>query len=271
VLPLPLPWHRSTIIRVAVVDWKLGDGLPVTKQVRQGHLPNCPIAAILSALGNTKEGSKYLDGLIIEFTGTTVRTSLPGELVTKLWHSDEDKDDKPQVPVLESKRYFTVSLKKFGKPIEVHNTFYVGYTDGTNYDLVFMNSPNDVLWPAVIEKACAIYYGNSYPAMSDYKKHTANEFYELIVGVTVDALKIEDTTDIEKIRDVAREAPRAATIAASREKLPAAAPVTPWHAHAVLGMTGKNIDLYDPMAAKVKSLSFDDFRANFQMMLFPKR
>lgn len=273
-LALPLPWHSSTIIRMAVVDWKLADGPPVTSQVRQGHLPNCPIAAILAALGNSKDGQQYLDGLITEYKGTPVKSSLPGELVTKLYEHEDDPDDyKPQAAELTSNRYFTVNLKKFGKPIEVHDTFYVEYTDGTYYKLVFMNSPNDVLWPAVIEKACAIYYSNSYPEMSNYKKYKANVFYELLTGFAVDGLDIKDDTDIEKIRDVAREAKRVPTIAASRDtdKMPAGAPVTPWHAHAVLGMTGKKIDLYDPAAADIKHLEFDVFRKTFQTMLFPKR
>ena len=83
-LPMPPPWHSSTIIRAAVVDFPLGDGMPVTQQVRQGSLPNCPIAAILAALGNTKDGQKYLDSLIKQVKGTPVETTLSGDLVAKL-------------------------------------------------------------------------------------------------------------------------------------------------------------------------------------------
>ena len=267
-LPIPPPWHSSTIIRAAVVDFKLGDGMPVTQQVRQGSLPNCPIAAILSALGNTKDGQKYLDSLIKQIKGAPVVTTLSGDLVAKLWHSDEDADDKPQAPELRSDRYFSVTVKNFKKPIEVHDTFYIKYTDGADRDLVFMNSPAGVLWPSVIEKACALHYG-SYPAMSDYKKLTANDFWELLLGSPPQGgFKVEDSTDIEKIRDAARAAPRVPTIAASRMPVPDGAPVTQWHAHAVLGMTGKNIDLYDPAKAKIISIEFEEFRRDFQTVLF---
>src|SRR4029077_19012968 len=156
-------------------------GLPVTEQVKQGSLPNCPSAAILAALGNTKDGQKYLDSLITQYTGATVKTTLSGEVMSKLVWDDEDPDDKPQAKELTSQRYCVVSLKAFKKPIEVHNTFYVKYTDGTDLELVYMSSPSGLLWPSVIEKACALHYG-SYPAMSDYNKLKANDFWALLLG-----------------------------------------------------------------------------------------
>jgi hypothetical protein len=270
-LPMPVPWHSSTIIRAAVVGTKLSDGAPVTKQVRQGSLPNCPIAAILAALGNTKDGQRYLDTLITQFSGTTVKTSLSGDVMAKLIWADEDVDDKPQAKELTSQRYFVVTLKAFKKPIEVHDTFYVEYTDGPNLQLVYMNSPSDVLWPSVIEKACALHYG-SYPAMSDYNKIKVDDFWELLLGSRPNPLVIEDSTDIEKIRDAARAAPRIPTMAASRTvhrdghlaPIRDGSPITPWHGFAVLGMTGKNIDLYDPAKAKVISITFEEFRSDFQ-------
>lgn len=260
---MPPPWHSSTIIRVSVVDWKLSDGLPTTTQVRQGALPNCPIAAVLAALAHTPVGQRYLDGLITEYIGAVVKTTLSGDVMDKLVWEDEDKDDKPQAKQLVSKRYFSVKLKK---RVDVHDTFYVKYTDGTDLDLVFMNSPNDVLWPSVIEKACAIHYGN-YREMSNYKKHTANELWEVVVGSAPQAFTVEDSTDIEKIRDAARVANSVPTIAASREHV-SLGTLTPWHGFAVLGMQGHNIELYDPAKAKPLTLSFEDFRNNFQMILY---
>src|SRR5215470_16600823 len=91
-LPMPPPWHSSTIIRAAVVDSNLGNGKPHFKQVRQGSLPNCPIAGILSALGNTDVRQKYLDGLITEYRGATVKTTLGGDVLSKLTWPDEDPD-----------------------------------------------------------------------------------------------------------------------------------------------------------------------------------
>jgi hypothetical protein len=260
---MPKPWTSSTIIRARVVNWKLANGKPVTTDVRQGALPNCPIAAVLAALTHTAVGQKYVDGLITEYKGTSVQTVLPQEIMDKLaLRDDEEPDDKVQDKALQSNRYFSVKL---GKQIEVHDTFYVKYTDGDYLELVFMNSPNDVLWPAVIEKACALHYG-SYVEIGNYRKHTANEFWEFVVGKPAKGLQIEDATDIEKIRDAARNATGTPTIAASREKV-SLVNLTPWHGFAVLGLQGKNIELYDPAKAKAFTLSFEDFRSNFQMIL----
>ena len=43
--------------------------------------------------------------------------------------------------------------------------------------------------------------------------------------------------------------------------------MTPWHGFAVLGMKGSEIELYDPHA-KTVHLSLEDFRDNFQSILF---
>jgi hypothetical protein len=269
-LPMPGPWHSSTIIRAAVVNSDLGNGKPVFRQVRQGSLPNCPIAGILSALGNTDVGQKYLDSLITEYRGTTVKTTLSGDVLSKLTWPDEDPDDKPQAKELTSKRYFVLSIKNLKTEArEVHDTFYVKYTDGTDYELAYMNSPANVLWPSVIEKACALHFG-SYPAMADWRKNTANDYWKLVVGSDPGGFSVEDSTDLGKIRDAAREAARTPTIAASREHLPSGSPVHQWHAHALLGATDKTVELYDPMEAKTVSLSTEDFRKLFQVILFGK-
>jgi hypothetical protein len=264
-----VPWHNTTIIRAAVVDLKLGDGKPVTKQVQQGELPNCPIAGILAALGNTDVGQKYLDGAITEYRGATVKTTLSGDVLAKLTWPGEDPDDKPQVKELQSQRYFVVSIKNLKKEArEVHDTFYVRYTDGTDYDLIFMHSPGNVLWPSVIEKACALHYDSSYPAMADWRTHTANDYWKLVVGSDPGGFPVDDSTDIGKIRDAGKEARRTPTLAASREHLPSPSPVHSWHGHAVLDATDTTIQLYDPMDAKTITLPLEDFRKLFQTILF---
>jgi len=63
---------------------KLSDGLPTTTQVRQGALPNCPIAAVLAALAHTPVGQRYLDALITEYIGAVVKTTLSGDVMDKL-------------------------------------------------------------------------------------------------------------------------------------------------------------------------------------------
>jgi hypothetical protein len=264
-LPMPPPWTSSTDMRARVVDWKLSNGKLKPTDVIQGALPNCPIAAILAALAHTPAGQKYLDRLITEYKGAAVKTVLSADLIAKIMKADDSTDNLPQAPELVSNRFFKVAL---GKSPDVHDTFYVRYTetkDSALLDPVFMGSPNGVLWPAVIEKACALHFG-SYIEIGNYKKHTANEFWEFVVGAKEQRLAIDDKTDIEKIRAVASNAGRVPAIGASRDDPPMPS-LTGFHGFAVLGMQGEKIQLYDPAKAKEISLSLEEFRANFKMML----
>jgi hypothetical protein len=260
---MPEPWSSSTIIRVGVLDWKLAKGMPVTTDVEQGDLAVCPVAAVLAALTHTDVGQKFVDGLITEYRGPLVKTALSNDLMVKIVKPDEDPDDKPQVKELTSNRYFEVKLGT--SIIEVHDTFYVRYTDGPNLAPVYMTSPNGVLWPSVIEQACAIHF-HGYNELGNFKKHTANELWKLIVGIEPQGgFEVKDSTSDDTLRDAARNAPKIPTIAASKDKV--VITLTPLHGYAVLGLQGKNIELYDPAKAKTISLSPDEFRSNFQVVL----
>lgn len=260
---MPEAWWSSTIMRVAVLDWKLAKGKPVTTDVKQGDLANCPVAAVLAALTHTDVGQKYVDGLVTEYRGPLVKTVLSNDIMIKIIKPDEDPDNKPQVKELTSNRYFEVKLGK--STIAVHDTFYVRYTDGKALAPVFMTSANEVLWPSVIEKACAIHF-EGYNELGDYKKHTANEFWKLIIGTDPQGFEVKDSTSDDTLRDAARNAPKIPTIAASKDKV--IGTLTPIHGYAVLGLQGKNIELYDPAKAKTISLSPDELRSNFQVILF---
>jgi hypothetical protein len=257
------PWKSFTMKRVRKVDRKLSNGVPVTGDVKQGGLPNCPIAAILAALAHTVIGQKHIDSMITEYIGAAVKTTLSDSIMTTLSDStSDDPDYNPQDKEIISNRYFTVKLP--GKLFEVHDTFYVKYTDDDSIDLVFMDSPNQVLWPCVIEKACALKYV-SYNEMGNYKKHTANDFWEVLVGPKQRGFKVTDATDIERIREAVKGASTVPTIGASRED---ARKVTPWHGYSVLGIQDSTIELYNPAAAKQFRISLEDFRNNFQLILF---
>lgn len=264
-LRIPPPWVSSTAIRARVLDWKLSNGRPITKDVMQGALPNCPIAAILAALAHTPIGQKYLDSLITEYKGAAVKTVLSADLIAKIMKADDgNPDNVSQDPQLFSNRFFRVKL---GKSHDVHDTFYVKYSEtkvNADLDLVFMGSPNNVLWPAVIEKACALHFG-SYIEIGNHKKHTANDFWQFVVGAKEKRLEVKDDTDVESIRGVASNAGKVPAMGASREN---AKMVTGWHGFAVLGMQGAKIQLYDPAKAKESLLSLEDFRSNFQMILY---
>jgi hypothetical protein len=259
---MPPPWHNSTPKRVRSVNWKLSNDKIRPEDVKQGGLPVCPVAAILAALAHTAVGQKYIDGLIIEYTGVNIKTVLSDEIVKDVNETADDPDDKPQDKEILSTRYFTV--KKFWKG-EIPDTLYVEYTDNSSGKPVFMGSPNEVLWPAIIEKACAFHWG-SYREMGDYRKHTLNDHWEVIFGKKPsNGFVIDKATDTAKIRAVAEAASKVPAVAASAET---AKKVTPWHGFAVMGMSGANIELYDPAHAKRMTLSLDDFRDNFQAIFY---
>ncbi len=265
-LIMPPPWSSSNI-RVREVDWKLSNGVPVTGDVMQGALPNCPVAAILAALAHTATGQKHIDGMVTAYIGAAVKTTLSNAIITTVSaETADDPDYQPQVKDIISNRYFTVTLWKeaLKETLEVHDTFYAEYADNAYLKLVYMSSPNQVLWPCVIEKACALLFG-SYKEIGNYKKHTANEFWEVLVGSKPQGFKVTDATDIEKIREAARGAPKIPTMGASRDD---AKKVTGWHGYAVLGIQDSAIALYDPAKAKKFTMSFEDFRSNFQVLLF---
>jgi hypothetical protein len=266
---MPPPWNNSTIKRVRSVDWPLSKDAPATEDVKQGGMANCPVAAILAALAHTPVGRKRLDGMVTEYTNAPTKTVLADDTVAKLNEpTKDDPDYKPQGREVLSNRYFTVSFWKG----EIPDTFYVEYSDSDSIDMVFMGSrpnKNRVLWPSVIEKACAFHFGG-YDEMGKYKNHPANEFWELIIGKKPqDVVAIKDSTDLDKIRDLARAAPTVPTIAASKEPGQTEfGKVTPDHGYAVLGLKGASIELYNPAEPKTISLSAEEVRRNYQAILY---
>lgn len=275
ILDMPEPWHSSTTMRVGISNLDLVDGTPKIDDVKQGALPNCPLAAILAALAFTPAGQKHLNGMVTEYTGATVKTKLPPAVMGRL--KPQDIDEREQDTNLVSKRSFAVKLKAPDKDkqkgkektVEVHDSFYFKYSDRDLDDFVFMQAPKSVLWPAVIEKACAVHFDSSYNEMGNYHKHKANEFWELVIQKPPEGgIEVSDTTDLAKIKALAEKATAVPTLAASRAA-PAVFPdVTPEHGFAVLGMETSGIKLYDPAKAQRQTLSLEKFRQAFQVILF---
>jgi hypothetical protein len=260
-LEMPPSTKSSTIMRARPVEWKLAAKGPATNDVQQGELANCPIAAILAALAHTATGQKRINDLIIEYTPATVTTTLSKAIVDALTApTANDPDYKSQDKQVASRRYFSVSL--FGG-IEVSDVFYLKYSDGNDVDMIYMDSPTQSLWPCVIEKAYAVKFGG-YEELDDDSKHTANEFWEVLVGRKPNGFKVDGNTDLGTILSVARNAGKVPTMAASRND---AKKVLDHHAFAVLGVDGSSIELYNPHG-KTEKLSVTDFRANFQTVLY---
>jgi hypothetical protein len=261
-LDMPPSTKSGTIMRARAVEWKLAASGPITTDVQQGELANCPVAAILAALAHTAAGQKRINELIIEFTPARVTTTLSKQIVDTLTaKTADDPDYRTQDKQVTSHRYFSVNL--FGG-IEVSDVFYVKYSDGNDVDMIYMDSPNQALWPCVIEKAYALRVGG-YEDLDDDSKHTANEFWEALVGKKPGGFKVDAKTDVDTIAAAARKAGTVPTIAASRDD---AKMVLDHHAFAVLGLKNKTtIELYNPHG-KTETLSLTDFRANFQTVLY---
>ncbi len=255
------------IIRVRSVSWKLSkDDKPAVGDVSQGQLSNCPVPAILAALANTAVGQTRLNAMVTEFTNVSVKTTVSGAIIKALDDRAKNEPDHKSPPAeIQSKRYFTVDLHDTNPVPEVSDVLYVDDDDGPDPTPVYMHSKNSVLWPCVIEKACAVTMNNSYAKLDDGKT-TANDFWLLIVKKKPGGFSVDDTTDLNKIADIARNAKRVPALGASRPKTTAIG-VPADHAFAILGLKGRTVSLYNPWGLP-KDLSLEEFRANFQAILF---
>src|SRR3984885_2490297 len=256
-LPMPpLAAGSSTIIQARSISWDLAKDVPSERDVKQGELANCPVAAILAAMAHTAGGRKRIDSLITEYVNTQVKTTFSKEVLATLSSKlDDDSDYKRPEKEILSKRYFAVNL---GSSIEVSDVFYINYTEGSDVNPIYMDSPRKALWPCVIEKAYAVKIG-SYDDLDDDTKHTVNEFWTVLVGSKPDGFSITESTDLTKISAAAKAAGTIPTIAASKDD---ATKVTAHHGYAVMGIQGSTIELYNPYA-RTEKLSLTDFRSSF--------
>jgi Calpain family cysteine protease len=260
-LPMPPPAAgSSTIIQARSIGWDLGKDVPSERDVKQGELANCPVASILAAMAHTAGGRKRIDSLITEYVNTQVKSTFSKEVLAALSAKLDDPDYKRPEKEILAKRYFTVNL---GSSIEVSDVFYVKYTDGSDVNMIYMDSPKRALWPCVIEKAYAVKIG-SYDDLDDDTKHTVNEFWTVLVGSKPDGFSITENTDLTKISAAAKNAGTIPTIAASKDD---ATKVTAHHGYAVMGIQGPTIELYNPYA-RIEKLSLTDFRSSFSAMFF---
>ena len=260
-LPMPPPAAgSSTIIQARSISWDLAKDVPSERDVKQGELANCPVAAILAAMAHTAGGRKRIDSLISEYVHTQVKTTFSKEVLAALSAKLDDPDYKRPEKEVFSKRYFKVNL---GDVFEVSDVFYVKYSDGSDVDMIYMDSPKKALWPCVIEKAYAVKIG-SYDDLDDDTKHTVNEFWTVLVGSKPDGFSIDQNTDLTKISATAKAAGTIPTIAASKDD---ATKVTAHHGYAVMGIQGSTIELYNPYA-RTEKLSLTDFRSSFSAMFF---
>jgi len=208
------------------MDWPLYMGRskqPKLKDVKQGALLNCPLAAILAALAYTQKGRTHITKMITEHKNVSTETKFKGEGV----------DGNTTV---KGKRYFTVKFNG-GKSIDISSVFYTD--EQSPPKMIYMKPPTDVLWPCVIEKAYAKLKGGYNKLGSDPKV-----YWEDVVGphryLNLKKDAAPPVTD-KAVRHQVRQAKTDPMIASLEGR---------YHGYVVKGFKdkgkAKNIVLYDP-------------------------
>lgn len=256
---MPGPANDNTGKNVHAITWPLygSKKTPVHTDVKQSpHLANCPVASILAALAFTQNGRTLLQAMVSETQAATI-TDVSGL----------DADTLATVPAggqVKSARYFTVKLP--GGTREVSDVLYTTDHD-QGWSPIYMRDPSEAaIWCAVIEKALAVQLG-SYEQF-DASNLSANDFWEKIVGKKPGGFAITKDTDLNQILKAAKAATGTATIGASKDSGTDTRIITEFHGFAMLGVENNKIKLYDPAKTKTFSITPQEFRQNFQAILF---
>jgi hypothetical protein len=148
---LPPPdhqWSKGNKVAQRFPDRKLFEERagPSQEDVRQQGVANCYLAALLAALARTPNGRIRLRKMVAPHAGSFVTVA-----------RDYDGEKPGAERKITADRYFEIALAA-SQPIAVSDVLYA--TDGDrDYDPVFMDSPQKLLWPSVIELAYATFCG----------------------------------------------------------------------------------------------------------------
>lgn len=267
-LPMPNPAGDGKTKVASDMAWKLFPGKVALGQVQQQTLLDCTVGALLAAHAHTEAGRKMIRRMIVEH-GVAVETDLSnlpdGVQIPVDKEEKTGADEKAGVPERPKKRvssrYFTVRLG--GKSVEVSPVLYTD--ESRNPEPVYMSSPNNALWPCLVEKAYAQMLGD-YGNLNAPFERNANMIWEDVTGVAPDAFEVATATD-DKILQAAKRATRVPTIAASTEATTTESNLQGFHGFVLLGMAAKSLQVYDPSALETTSLTVKQFRANFTVVL----
>lgn len=268
VLPMPNPAGDGKTKVASDMAWKLFPGKVALGDVQQQTLLDCTVGALLAALAHTETGRKKIRGMLDEH-GVAVETdlsNLPDDVQIAVDKKDKAGPDgnngepaRPKKRV--SSRYFTVRLG--GTSVEVSPVLYTD--ESRNPNPVYMSSPTNALWPCLVEKAYAQMRGD-YGKLHVPLERNANKIWEDVTGSPPDAFKVADATDGE-ILEAAKRAKHVPTIAASTEATTTESKLQGYHGFVLLGISGKKLQVYDASTLETTSLSVEEFRANFTVVL----
>lgn len=259
-LVMPPPLGDNVTKYARIVPWPLfGTSGPLTTDISQGGLGDCPLPAILAAMANTPSGRKTITDMITEHKDKVITdlSALKGKLA----------DEQPPGNIA-SQRYFTVTIG--GKSIDVSDVFFTDVAD-RGWSLLYMQASDtaSVLWACVIEKACATLLGG-YDKLNEVL--TANAIWKMVFGADPHGFAIGPKSSLEKIKESASAAGKAPTILASNNdknlEKKSKEKVLDSHGYAVLKLRGNDVDLYNPWG-KALTLSVVEIKLYFQAMFYP--
>jgi hypothetical protein len=223
---------------------------------------------LLAAHAHTEAGRKKIRGMLDEH-GVAVETdlsNLPDDVQIAVDKKDkpgaEAKNGEPARPKKRaSSRYFTVRLG--AKSVEVSPLLYTD--ESRDPEPVYMSSPNNALWPCLVEKAYAQMLGD-YAKLNSPSDKNANTIWEEVTGLAPNAFKVTDATDAE-ILQAAKRANHVPTIAASIMGTTTESGLQGFHGFVLLGLAEKKLRVYDASKLTTTSLTLEQFRANFTVVL----
>ena len=265
---MPNPAGDSKTKVASDMAWKVFPGKVTLGDVHQQTLLDCTVGALLAAFAHTEAGRKKIRGMIDEH-GVAVETdlsNLPDDVQIAVDKKDktgaESKNGEPARPKKRaSSRYFTVRLG--GKSVEVSPVLYTD--ESRDPEPVYMSSPNNALWPCLVEKAYAQMLGD-YAKLNSPNDKNANTIWEEVTGLAPNAFKVADATDAE-ILDAAKRAGHVPTIAASVMGTTSESELQGFHGFVLLGTAGKKLQVYDASKLTKTNLTVEQFRANFIVVL----
>jgi hypothetical protein len=237
------------------------------QQVQQASdIANCPVAALLAAMAFTSVGRGMIQGMVAPTTGA-VRTDL-----SKL--PADTLSNPPPAPYLDSQRFFTVKLAT--GPVETSDVLYTNDGDRDSWSILYLHDPNrQSIWASIIEKALAQSL-KSYQEFNVTKLQT-NDFWHIITGVWPGVLSIDGGTPDSDIVNAAKNSVNKPSIAASKDDLPIVAgskadvdKVTSFHGHAMIGVQGPKIKLYDPAKATELQVTPAEFKRTMKAIVYQK-
>jgi hypothetical protein len=218
---------------------------PAVTDIRQQGIGNCYLAGLLGALANTPNGRARIKRLVTEH---------PGAIVTEGHEYSNGKPDK--LHSVSADRYFAVDFPG-AKSVTVSDVLYADDSD-RDWNPIFMDSPNKVLWPSVIELAYATLHGGYDKIGMAGGVDVATCINEVLGKVDYTMLHFPQDRKFRKgadegkltskdLRDACARAESRATLAATRKK---PASLIGNHAYVVLRLSGNSVALYEPLGAK---------------------